>query len=47
MIIYFWLQWVFVALCGLSLIVVRGGHLLVVVGRLLILMASSAAKYRL
>ena len=44
--ICFWLHWVFVAGCGLYLVALRGGCLLDVVGRLLIAMASFAAKYR-
>ena len=34
--IYFWLCWVFVAACGLSLVVASRGYSLVVVSRLLI-----------
>ena len=42
--IYFWLSWVFVAVYGLSLVVVSGGYSLVAVGRLLIAGASLAAE---
>ena len=38
--IYFWLCWVFVAACGLSLVMVSGGYSLVVVQRLLTGVAS-------
>ena len=42
--IYFWLSWVFVAVYGLSPVVVSGGYSLVAVGRLLIAGASLAAE---
>ena len=42
---YFWLHWVFVAVCGLSLVVVSGGSLLFVgVHRPLIAGASLVGK---
>ena len=42
---YFWLHWVFVAVCGLSLVVVSGGSLLFVgVHRPLIAGASLVVK---
>ena len=37
---YFWLRWVFVAACGLSLVVVNGGYSYVAVDVLLIAVAS-------
>ena len=37
---FFWLHWVFVAACGLSLVAVSGGLLFVAVHGLLIAMAS-------
>ena len=44
---YFWLCWVFVAVCGLSLVAVSGGYSLVVVHGFLIEMASLVAEHRL
>ena len=45
---YFWLRWVFIAVCGLSLVAVQGGGLLfVAVHRLLIVVASLAAEHGL
>ena len=43
--IYFWLHWVFVAVCRLSLLVASGGLLFVVVRRLLIVVASLVAEH--
>ena len=45
--IYFWLRWVFIAMRGLSLVVARGGLLLIVVCELLIAVASLVAEHRL
>ena len=46
--IYFWLRWVFVAACRLSLVAESGGGLLfVAVHRLLIAVASLVAEHRL
>ena len=45
--IYFWLCWVLVAPCGLSLVVASGGYSLVVAHRLLIAVASLFVKHRL
>ena len=45
--IYFWLCWVFVAVCGLSLVVASGGYSLVVVHRLLVAVASLVSEFRL
>ena len=42
----FWFPWVFVAVCGLSLVAVSGGYS-VAVGRLLIEMASFVVEHRL
>ena len=41
---YFWLCWVFVALCGLSLVSASRGYTLVAVGGLLIAVASLVAE---
>ena len=38
--ISFWLRWVFVAVCGISVVVVSGGYSLLAVGGLLTVMAS-------
>ena len=38
--VYFWLSWVFVAVCGLSLVGASGGLLFIAVRRLLIAVAS-------
>ena len=45
--IHFWLCWVFVAVCGLSLIVVSSAYSFVVVCRLLIAVVSLVAEHRL
>ena len=45
--LYFWLCWVFVAECRLSLGVKSGGSSLVVVHRLLIVVASLVVEWRL
>ena len=45
--IYFWLCWVFIAVHGLSLVVVGGGLLFTAVQRLLIVLTSPVAKHRL
>ena len=45
--IYFWLLWVFIALGGLSLVVVSRGLLLVTMHRLLIAEASLVPEHRL
>ena len=42
--IYFWLPWVFVAACGLSLVAENGGYSLAAVLRLLIAVASLLAE---
>ena len=44
--IYFWLCWVFVAACGLSLVAASGGYSVAVRG-LLIAVASLVAEHRL
>ena len=44
--IYFWLHWVFIAACGLSLAVVSGGCSLVMALGLLIAVASLVAGHR-
>ena len=41
---YFWLCWVFVALCGLSLVAVSGGYSLIEVCGLLIAVAYLVVK---
>jgi len=47
-IIYFWLHWVFFAVCtGFSLVVANRGYFLIVVFRLLIVVASLAVEHRL
>ena len=43
----FWLRWVFVALSGLSLVVVSGCYSLVAMGGLLIVVVSLVAKHGL
>ena len=43
--IYFWLYWVFVAVCGLSLVAVSEAYFLVAVCRLLIAMTSLAVEH--
>ena len=45
--IYFWLCWVFIAACGLSLVEVSRGCSLVAMSRLLPLVASLVAEHRL
>ena len=45
--IYFWLHWVFVAVCELSLVAASGGHSSVAVRGLLIAVASPVAEHRL
>ena len=45
--IYFSLCWVFVAACGLSLVVVSGGYSLAAVYRLLIKVASFVVEHGL
>ena len=42
--LFIWLRWVFVAVCGLSLVVVSGGYPFVAVRRLLIVVASLVAE---
>ena len=44
---YFWLRWVFVAACELSLVVVSGGYSLVAEHVLLIEVASLVEEHRL
>ena len=43
----FWLHWVFVAACGLSLVVASGGYSLVAVHGLIMAVASLVAEHRL
>ena len=45
--IYFWLHWVFVAGCQLSLVAASKGYSLIVVHGLLIVVDSLAAEHRL
>ena len=45
--IYYWLPWVSVAVCGLSLGVVNGGYSLAAVCRLLLAVVSLVAEHRL
>ena len=45
--LYVWLPWVFVAVLGFSLVAARGRYALVVVGRLLIAVASLVAEHGL
>ena len=45
--IYFWLRWVFIAVHGLSLVVVSGGYSFVVMCRLLTAVAPLVAEHRL
>ena len=45
--IYFWLRWVFVAVCGLSLVAASGGYSFGVVRSLLIAVASLIAEHGL
>ena len=44
--IYFWLWWVFVAVCGLSLVAGSEGNFVAMLG-LLIVVASLVAEHRL
>ena len=44
---YFWLCWVFIAAVGLSLVVESGGYFLVVVGNLVVVVASHTVQHRL
>ena len=47
-IIYFWLHWVFFAVCaGFSLVVANRGCFLIVVFRLLVVVASFVVEHRL
>ena len=41
---YFWLCWIFVAVCGFSLAAARGGLLFIVMRRLLIVVAPLIAE---
>ena len=43
----YWLYWVFIAVCGLSLVVASGGYSFVVVHGLLISVASLVAEHGL
>ena len=45
--IYFWLSWVFVAVRGLSVVVVSGGYSFVAVRGLLMAVASLVAEHGL
>ena len=45
--IYFWLHWVFVAMCGLCLVAASGGYPVVVVHELLIVVASLVVEHGL
>ena len=45
--ISFWLCWVFIAVCGFSLVAVSGDYCLVVVLGILIAVASLAVEHRL
>ena len=45
--LFFWLHWVFIATLGLSVVGASGGYSLVAVLRLLIVMTSLVAAYRL
>ena len=45
--LYFWLHWVFVAACVLSLVAASRGYSLVVIHRLLVVVASLVAEKRL
>ena len=46
-IFFFWLYWVFVAVCGFSLVAVTGGYSLVAVNGLLNVAASFVAEHGL
>ena len=43
---FFWLCWVFVSVCGLSLVVTSRGYSLIVVHGLLIVVASLVVEHR-
>ena len=43
---FFWLCWVFVSVCGLSLVVTNRGYSLIVVHGLLIVVASLVVEHR-
>ena len=45
--VYFWLCWVFITVCGLSLVVAGGGSSLVVVHGLLVAVASQVVEHGL
>ena len=45
--LFIWLHWVFVAACGLSLVVASRGYSFIAVCKLLIAMASLVAEHRL
>ena len=45
--VYFWLCWIIIATCGLSLVVASGGHSLAAMQRLLIAVASLVVEHRL
>ena len=45
--IYFWLHWVFIAACGLSVVAARGSYSSLRCAGLLIAVASLAAEHRL
>ena len=47
LILIFWLCWVFVAVCGLSLVLASGAYSLVAVQGLLIVVASLVAEHGL
>ena len=44
---FFWLRWIFVAVSGLSPVVVRGGYSLISVNGLLIAVAPLVVEHRL
>ena len=45
--LFFWLQWVFIATLGLSVVAASVGYSLVAVLRLIIVVTSLVAAYRL
>ena len=47
LVIYFWLHWVFVATCRLSLAAASGGLLFIAVHLLLVVVTSLVAEHRL
>ena len=47
LLIYFWLRWVFIAACGLSLVAASRGYSFIAVRGLLIAVASLVAEHRL